>query len=45
MAYIYNDEDNVPMNGDVPYSYSIRTWDEVIQAWQQQQQQAESQAG
>lgn len=34
MLYAYEDEDNSPMCGDVPPPYPIRTWDEMIKAWE-----------
>ena len=34
MLYAYEDEDNAPMFGDVPLPYPIRTWAEMIEAWE-----------
>ena len=34
MRQAYEDEDNAPMFGDVPLPYSIRTWAEMIEAWE-----------
>ena len=34
MLYAYEDEDNAPMFGDVPLPYPIRTWEEMIKAWE-----------
>ena len=34
MFYAYEDEDNAPMFGDVPLPYHIRTWEEMIKAWE-----------
>lgn len=34
MRQAYEDEDNAPMFGDVPLPYPIRTWAEMIDAWE-----------
>ena len=34
MRQAYEDEDNAPMFGDVPLPYPIRTWAEMIEAWE-----------
>lgn len=34
MKQAYDDEDNAPMFGDVPLPYRIRTWEEMIEAWE-----------
>ena len=34
MIQAYEDEDNAPMSGDVPPTYRIRTWAEMIKAWE-----------
>lgn len=34
MIHAYEDEDNAPMCGDVPLPYLIRTWEEMIKAWE-----------
>lgn len=34
MRQAYEDEDNAPMLGDVPLQYPIRTWAEMIEAWE-----------
>ena len=34
MRQAYDDEDNAPMFGDVPLPYPIRTWAEMIEAWE-----------
>ena len=32
----YDDEDNAPMVGDLPLLYPIRTWEEIQEAWERQ---------
>lgn len=34
MIYAYDDEDNAPMWDDLPLPYQVRTWDEMIRAWE-----------
>lgn len=34
MRQAYEDEDNAPMFGDLPLPYPIRTWEEMIKAWE-----------
>ena len=34
MIYAYDDEDNAPMWVDLPLPYPIRTWDEMVKAWE-----------
>lgn len=34
MIYAYDDEDNMPMFGDLPLPYPIRTWEEMIKVWE-----------
>ena len=34
MRQAYDDEDNAPMFWDVPLPYPIRTWAEMIEAWE-----------
>ena len=34
MRQAYEDEDNAPMFGDLPLPYPIRTWEEMIEAWE-----------
>lgn len=34
MKQAYDDEDNEPMAVDLPLPYPIRTWDEIIKAWE-----------
>ena len=34
MRQAYDDEDNAPMFGDLPLPYPIRTWAEMIKAWE-----------
>ena len=34
MIHAYEDEDNAPMFWDVPLPYPIRTWEEMIKAWE-----------
>lgn len=34
MRQAYEDEDNAPMFGDLPLPYPIRTWAEMIKAWE-----------
>lgn len=37
MSYIYNDEDNAPMNAEnIGYPYPIRTLEEMIRDWEEQ---------
>ena len=34
MKQAYDDEDNAPMFGDLPLPYPVRTWAEMIKAWE-----------
>lgn len=34
MRQAYDDEDNMPMFGDLPLPYPIRTWAEMIESWE-----------
>lgn len=34
MIYAYEDEDNAPMSDDLPLPYHVRTWEEMIKAWE-----------
>ena len=34
MIQAYDDEDNAPMTEDLPLPYRIRTWEEMIKAWE-----------
>ena len=34
MRQAYDDEDNMPMFGDLPLPYPIRTWEEMIKTWE-----------
>lgn len=34
MIHAYDDEDNAPMFGDLPLPYPIKTWAEMIEAWE-----------
>lgn len=34
MRQAYDDEDNAPMSDDIGLPYPIRTWDEMIKAWE-----------
>ena len=34
MIHAYDDEDNAPMSEDLPLPYPIRTWEEMIKAWE-----------
>ena len=34
MIHAYEDEDNSPMYGDLPLPYPIKTWDEMMKAWE-----------
>ena len=34
MRQAYDDEDNMPMFGDLPLPYPIRTWEEIIKEWE-----------
>lgn len=34
MKQAYDDEDNAPMFGDLPIPYPVRTWEEMIKAWE-----------
>lgn len=34
MLQAYDDEDNAPMCADLPLSYRLRTWDEMIREWE-----------
>ena len=34
MIHAYDDEDNMPMFGEPPLHYPIRTWEEMINSWE-----------
>lgn len=34
MRQAYDDEDNAPMFEELPLPYRIRTWEEMIKAWE-----------
>lgn len=34
MRQAYDDEDNLPMFGDLPLLYPIRTWEEMVREWE-----------
>ena len=34
MIQAYDDEDNAPMNADLPLPYRIRTWEDMIREWE-----------